>query len=170
MAFVPEDGTGLVDANALADVAFADAYFTDRAVAAWTGEDGAKQAALIKATDYVEGRWSARFAGAEQFPDNPQALSYPRTGIGWDGAVPTGIQRAVCEYALRALSKPLAPDPKVDASGFPVQGSRKKVGPIETETTYVAGVTTPNAFVPYPAADMLIKPFLTSSGGRLVRA
>ena len=119
MAFVAEDGTGLEDANSLCDVAFADAYFADRVVTAWTGADAVKQGALIRATDYVEGRWALKFKGSEQFPE-VQGLSFPRLEIGWDDAVPVGIKRAVAEYALRALANPLAPDPVVDATGAAV--------------------------------------------------
>lgn len=172
MAFVAEDGTGLETANSLCDVAFADAYFADRQVTTWaTKTDGTarseadKQGALIRATDYVEGRWAAKFAGYELLPAE-QALSFPRMYIGWDGAVPDGIKRAVSEYALRALAGVLAPDPTMDASGVAVGRVKKKVGPIETEIEYAGGaVYAP--FKPYPAADMLVRPFLRPGGGVL---
>lgn len=172
MAFVAEDGTGLANANSLCDLAFADAYFTDRAIVAWTAStvtDEAKQSALIRATDYVEGRWANRFIGEAQF--DAQALSFPRTGIlignvSADGTVPDGIKKAVSEYAVRALSASLAPDPVVDSSGLLIAGVREKVGPIETETRYQTGVYYSNGtFRPYPAADMLIKPFVYRAGG-----
>ena len=35
MAFVPETGIGLPDANSLVSVEFADEYFADRAIAEW---------------------------------------------------------------------------------------------------------------------------------------
>ena len=54
MSFVLEDGSGVIDSNSYADVAFADAYFSDRKVVAWTGITSSKQAALISATDYIE--------------------------------------------------------------------------------------------------------------------
>lgn len=164
MAFVAEDGTGLENANSLCDVAFADAYFADRVVTAWTGTDAVKQGALIRATDYVEGRWATKFKGDEQFPET-QALSFPRTDIGWDDAVPTGIKRAVAEYALRALSAPLAPDPTVDATGAAVKSTKEVVGPIETEVVYQDAGQVVQPFKPYPAADMLVRPFLRSSSG-----
>lgn len=167
MAFVAEDGTGLINANSLCSVSFANAYFADRGNAAWKGTDPVKQAALIRATDYVEMRWSARFKGEVQFPDTPQALSFPREDIGYDGQVPEGVQKAIAEYALRALSGPLTTDPTVDVSGLQVQSSRKKVGPIETETSYKEGGTVA-LFRAYPAADGLIAPFLKRVGG-LVR-
>ena len=168
MAFVAENGTGLASANSLATVEFADDYFEERGIAAWTGDDTAKEQALVRATDYVETRWRARFKGSRQFPDTPQALSFPRLYIGQDGKVPDGIKKAVSEYALRALTAVLLPDPVVTV-GAAVEAVRKKVGPIETETRYSNG-GSPGAVVlkPYPAADMLVKPYLLGTG--LVRA
>jgi hypothetical protein len=163
MAFVAEDGTGLANANSLCDVTFARTYFQDRGVVAWDAADvDLQRAALIKATDYVEGRWGAKFVGDQQYP-GVQALSFPRLYIDSDGVVPVGVRKAVAEYALRALSAPLAADPKVDASGLKVISSTKKVGPIETATTYQPGAVQP--FKPYPAADMLLRPFLPSMNG-----
>lgn len=163
MAFVAEDGTGLADANSLCSVAYADAYFADRGVAAWTGSNTVKEQKLVAATDYIETRWGQRFRGAVQFPDTPQALSFPRTGIQSDDAVPVPIQKACAEYALRALSGALAPDPTVDASGRPVAMKRSKVGPIETEVAYAEG-TRVNEFKPYPMADALVAPYLRAAG------
>lgn len=164
MPFVAEDGTGLEDANSLCDLAFANEYFSDRGITAWTGSDAVKQQKLIQATDYVETRWSRRFKGCRQFPDTPQALSFPRTDIDYDDTVPPAIKKAVAEYALRAIAGALAPDPTVDVTGLQVQASRRKVGPIETETTYKEGGIV-SLFKPYPMADALVAPFLRPSAG-----
>ena len=57
MAFIPEDGTGSATATSYIDVAYADEYFTDRTVTAWSSlTNPAKQAALIAATDYIDFR------------------------------------------------------------------------------------------------------------------
>lgn len=171
MAFTVEDGTGKADANSYASVEFADAYFTDRAITAWTGASGVKQSALIRATDYIDQRWGSRFVGSKQFPDTPQALEFPRigydrNGVELDDTIPVVLKKACAEYALRALTATLAPDLTVDASGRKVLSSRSKVGPIETETTYSeASVST---IKPYPAADMLMKS-ITVSTSRLIR-
>lgn len=78
MAFVVEDGTGLANANSGASVAEADEYFTDRGITDWTGTNDVKQAALIRATDYIEMRWAGRWRYTMEFPDTPQALAFPR--------------------------------------------------------------------------------------------
>lgn len=170
MAFVVEDGTGVVNANAYATAAEADAYFTDRGVATWTGTSDEKNALLIQATDYIEARWSTRFLGEVEFPETPQALSFPRTGIeGYEG-VPECLKRATFEYANRARVAPLAPDPAYEANGKTLTGKRTKVGPIETDLKYAEsgpGAIAP-AFRPYPAADSLLRPLLGPSAGNRV--
>lgn len=173
MAFTVEDGTGVAGANAYIEVAFADAYFTDRAKTAWTGDNAAKQAAIIQATDYIETRWGDKFKGSPEFLDPRQPLGFPRLRL-YDRAgqevtgIPDKLKRATAEYALRALSGELMPDPTTDASGAMVVGNRQKVGPIETEVTYAAsmGVRT---LKPYPAADLLLKEYVQGGGARAVR-
>lgn len=173
MAFTVEDGTGVAGANAYIEVAFADAYFTDRGVTAWTGDNATKQAAIIKATDYIETRWGDKFKGSPEHLDPRQPLGFPRACL-YDRAgqlvegIPEKLKKATAEYALRALSGELMPDPTVDASGAMVIGNRQKVGPIETEVTYAAsmGVKT---LKPYPAADRLLSEYVHGAGARAVR-
>jgi hypothetical protein len=171
MSLVVEDGTGLVNAESYISVTDADAYHTNRGHTGWTGSTGTKEIALRKATEYIDSRWGGRFKGEKEFPDTPQALEFPRLCIEGYGGIPVCLQRATAEYALRALTAELAPDPVIDASGLSIVGSRKKVGPIETETTFAS--QGPGSSVqllrPYPTADMLLRPVLLSSNS-LVRA
>ena len=52
---IVEDGTGLANANAYVSVEFADEYFSARGNQTWVGLGSAdKEAAIIKATDYLE--------------------------------------------------------------------------------------------------------------------
>lgn len=166
MAFVAEDGTGLALANSLATVEFADAYFAERGVTGWAGTTVVKQQALVRATDYVETRWGRRgkFMGQAQF--DVQALSFPRLYINEDGVVPEGIQKAVSEYALRALTKTLLSDPPVDATGRLPSLLRSKVGPIETEKRFADGAAV-ELFKDMPAADLLLRPYIYGRGGTL---
>lgn len=165
MAFVVEDGTGKEDANSYGSVAGADAYFAERGVTAWTGSDTVKQQNLIKATDYIDTRFSQKFKGYVLYPDTPQALAFPRTAF--DG-MPTALLKATYEYALRSLTNPLAPDPVVSSVGGAVKREKKKVGPLERETEYVEGTTSVMMFKPYPMADALIAKLL-NSGNRVIR-
>lgn len=159
MAFVSEDGTGLSNANSYITVAYADAYFSDRGVAAWTGSNEQKQNYLIRASDYIDLRFGPRFIGCKKVAT--QALSWPRIVNGVD-TFPEAIKKAVCEYALRAISAALAPDPQIHASGQAVTAKEEKVGPIE-ETTRFSQWASNNSimmFRPYPAADALLGPWV----------
>ena len=168
MAFTVEDGTIVAGANSYATLAFADAYFLERAVAGWAGADDVKQAALVRATDYIEQRFSERFIGAAV--EDTQSLSWPRVDAGdyAENEIPVKLQRATCEYALRALTAALAPDPAVDESGASVVTVRKKLGPLE-KTFQVLDTGKPDLIRAYPAADMIIGPLLLPAASRVYR-
>lgn len=173
-SFVPEDGTGLANANSYVDVAFADQYFLDRGITTWTGVDAVKQSALVRATDYVENRYSEKFMGCK-FSD-AQALHFPTdsgntddvTGDKIPDPMPVKLLKAICEYAVRALSAELAPDPTTDVTGQRVQAKTETVGPITESTTYAQGGLI-YSFKPYPAADVLLKGLWRSVGGGTIR-
>lgn len=164
MSFVVEDGTGLANATSYIAVATADDYFTDRGVAEWVGTDPVKQGALIRATDYIDKKYGSRFLNDRL--TEIQALEFPRTVF--DPIMPVVLQYACAEYALRALSGPLMPDPTVDATGRTVVSSSDSVGPISTSRTYNAGSKV-SLFRPYPAADMLMRSLILQTQGRVYR-
>lgn len=132
-------------------VAAADAYHAARANAAWTGDDVAKQAALIRASVYIDGRyrkllasgvWQSLFPGVKT-EGRGQAREWPRTGAeDYEGhsiqsdQVPVEVEQATYEAAMRELVEPgsLSPD-FVAASTV----KRQKVGPIEEEFSVAAG-------------------------------
>lgn len=132
-------------------VAAADAYHAARANAAWAGDDVAKQAALIRASVYIDGRyrkllafgmWQSLFPGVKT-EGRGQAREWPRTGAeDYEGhaipsdQVPVEVEQATYEAALRELVEPgsLSPD-FVAASTV----KRQKVGPIEEEFSVAAG-------------------------------
>jgi hypothetical protein len=167
MTFTVEDGTGLIGSNAYVSVAYVDSYFLDRNNTAWVASTTQKQAAIIKATDYIEVRWSSRFMGRKEFANTPQALSFPRVNIidrngQYVTGIPEKLKRATAEYALRALSSELLPDPTIDDSGLAVVAKREKVGPLEEQTQFQANVTNPTLIRPYPTADRLLEEYVTS--------
>lgn len=170
MAFTLEDGTGVAGANAYIDETFADGYFTDRGEAGWTGTTADKQAAIIKATDFIEVRWGDRFLGRKEFPDTPQGLSFPRVNLldrdgYWVKGIPDDLKKATAEYALRALTAELLPDPEHDGTGRMVIGKKEKVGPLGEETTYAQGSASGGShLIPYPAADRLLSKYVMPSG------
>jgi len=161
MAFIVEDGTGVADSNSYGAVADANSYFTDRGDADWTGTDAEKEQALVQATDYIDVMNGHRFIGDKV--DEDQSLEFPRDY--WGAVIPRNLERATFEYAKRALSGALAPDPTVDATGYAVKRVKSVVGPISDETEYMdqgAG-STQSLLKPYPAADALLVPLLRST-------
>ena len=119
MALVPEDGSGLETANGYISQSFADTYHTDRYNTVWADyESDQKDAAIIRASDYVDKRFGRKFRGSRE--SRAQGLEWPRLsafdndGYAYSGddAVPRNLQKAVAEYALRAAKLGvLAPDP-----------------------------------------------------------
>jgi hypothetical protein len=201
--FTVEDGTGLAAANSYLSVADADDYHDGRGNTEWdkaANTDELKQDALVRATDYVEKRFGTRFRGKRSSKE--QALAWPRMSA-WDDDgyefedVPTKLEHAVAEYALRAISvHELSPDPlsPVQAQSH-VEGAtrtttptgevkkfKETVGPLEEETEYMKGsdnlsaaaVSVKSGLVSdynipeYPAADMLLHGLLVNSSSRRV--
>lgn len=167
MAFVLEDGTGVATANSYVSKTWADAYFLDRGVTAWTGTDAVKEAALINASEYVDLRFGAYFAGVREFPDTPQAMEFPRLIGEVTTGIPEKLRRAVCEYAKTSLTESLTINPQYDESGRQGSNKTEKVGPITEEYTYArtGAASTPVQFKPYPIPDSMIRSLLKSRMG-----
>ena len=107
MALIVEDGTGIATANSYIDVAYFDAYFTDRGNAdAIAIVD--KDSLLIKATDYIETVYYGKWSGERL--TTTQALEFPRTIDYVDVGVPDRLKKACCELALKANSTTLLVD------------------------------------------------------------
>ena len=140
---IVEDGTGLAGANAYVSVEFADEYFSARKNEAWIALDSAaKEAAIIKATDYLEAVYWGKWQGEKLKAD--QALAFPRKPFG----MPAKFKFAVCELAIKANSGELLSD-------IERLTTKEKVGSIEVEYSSSADPTTKYAYV-----CSLLKPFL----------
>ncbi len=174
MALVIEDGTGLATANSFVDEAYVTAYLTDRGREAENGWDtittAEKEAAMVKATDYIESRFEGRWVGTRL--GATQALSWPRqdayNSYGFllaSDELPVALQKATSEYAIRAVTADLRPDPVVNVSGGSVVMAKTKVGPIEETTQYSEGSYGAGVTKPYPAADKLVTSLLIPAGG-----
>lgn len=166
MAAVVEDGTGKPDANSYVSVEYATDYFTLRGNETWTFASADEQVvAIVQATDYIDTRWGSLLASVRT--TDAQALEFPRKK--WDG-MPETLKKACCEYALRAMISPLAPDPEFDESGRTVSEMKEKVGPITEEKKYL-DQGTGILWRVYPSADALMRPLLSlaASGSRVVR-
>ena len=118
MAIVVEDGTGLAAANSYASIAEANAYFLDRANAAWdAAEDDARSAALIRATTAIDGVYGSRWPGFRcmelQGLDWPRYEAWDRDGYPLTG-LPKKVKEATCEAALIELGSSGALSKKAD--------------------------------------------------------
>lgn len=109
---------GSASADSYASIAEADAYHAGRGNTTWTGSDTLKEAALRRATAWLDGRYRARWPGSRS-RGREQALDWPRAFAsdkdGWviaSDAIPAEVVLATCEAALRELVKPgsLSPD------------------------------------------------------------
>jgi hypothetical protein len=203
MAFLVEDGTGLPASNGYIDTTFADTYHADRGSTAWEFSDTGgtvaittqqKQQAIVRATDHVDKVFGARFRGYVKLAT--QALMWPRIEnfnqsrqhpydrFPIEG-VPVALQKAVAEYALRALLYGnLTPDPPPtgprqaftsgeslaeygDGGSGEVTSFLDKTGPLTTETKYAPG--TSGDLPAHAGADLILVPLLEKRSNRLIR-
>lgn len=147
----------------------ANAYHTARGNAGWTGSNEAKEAALQRATDYIDGRyrvqtaagcWVSMFRG-KRTAGRAQGLEWPRTGATDsegneipDDEVPVEVEHATYEAALLELTSPGSLSPVFVAAQ---QVTREKVGPIEVAYSDAQGdgAMPPNRPV-VPAIDDIL--------------
>lgn len=172
MALVTETGTGSATAESFCSVADATTYHANRGNAAWAAlaTDAIREQCLRKATDFMEGRYRARWKGYKG--SATQALTWPRAFVyaepfyaGAVGAypflvasniVPTEVKNACASLALRASTATLLAD----------QSRTKKsvtVGPITT----VYDDVSPQA-VQYVEIDAMLAPYMKNSGNQVM--
>lgn len=104
MAFETETGNGSATANSYLTVAAADTYFSDRSNTTWSAATNAtKEAALIKATQYVDQAQAWKGTRANE----TQALKWPRIGVYDEDeyyiaetTIPQCLKDCVCEFAV----------------------------------------------------------------------
>jgi hypothetical protein len=129
-----------------------------------------KEAALVRATDYLDQRF--RYRG-EKLTGNTQSTEFPRMNA-YDNAgraiygIPKAVKDATAEYALRSLADELNPDPVRDTSGRRVIAVSETIGPLSSSFTYAngGGLTGAAVLPEYPAADMkLVRAGLTTGDG-----
>ena len=138
------DGTEATGANSFLSIDNADTFHDNRGREDWIGDNDAKTAALIRATDHMERRFSHRWKGMRVTAT--QALSWPRTGVVLaDGTeipkdmVPARVAAACAEYARIALVRteldPIPAEHGAESTGK-VQRRRtsQSVGSLSTET------------------------------------
>lgn len=173
--FTPEPGDGTEPlANSYTTVEEFAEYWTDRGFNYTVYTTGAVQRALIKATDYIDLNNKYYFKG--YLLEEEQPLAFPRQNLYLDcrliEGVPKEIKIATFEYAKRVLTGAddgngdLQEDPNDrDETGAVITKLFEKIGPIETETEYLAG--TGSEVRSYPGADKWLLPFLRGTSGSI---
>jgi len=164
MSVVVEDGTGLETANSYISLTDADTYHSDRGNATWAAAtEAVRNAALINATQWLDGKYRGRWAGfrgsADQALDWPRYAAYDIDGYYLDSdAVPARIPYAAAEAAL-AIVDGTDLSPALDRGG---RVKREKVGPIDTEFFDGAPARTVLS-----AVSDLVKGYVGGSGLRI---
>lgn len=173
MALEVEDGSGKSNAESYVSVTDCSTYCTNMGLTAFTGlaTDALREAAIRRAMRWIEGRYRTRWNGRRSTIE--QALAWPRYGVVdaddfliEHTVVPQAVKDAVCEAAEReaASAGSLAPDL---ARGGAVQQESKKVGPIETSTTFFEGAPNTKTF---PIIDGMVKHLVAGvMNGKVVR-
>lgn len=183
MPLIKEDGTIVAGANSYADAADAILYQTDRGRQAWLdAETDVQEAALVRATDYIEGRWGLLFAGfalgdVQELAWPRSSACYPRTGNPFpEDEVPGDVLDATIEYANQIIGDgsslenmtELSINPELDDTGQTVIRKKEKVDVLEEETEYsgATGSIALRTIRPIPEADRRIRRWLKGGGRR----
>lgn len=173
MSLIVEDGTVVAGAESYCSVATATTYHANRGNAAWASLPlTMMEQCLRKATDYMVGAYRLRWKGTRTSPT--QVLDWPRAGVftepvlyGRDlngmayafptNVVPSEVQQACAEFALRSSSADLASD-------LSQQVVREQVGQISIE--YDKG--SPE-YARYRAVDLRLKAYLRNNAGIMAK-
>ena len=165
MALVIEDGTGKIDSTSYVTVDEARAYALARGVTLPV-DDNAVEAMLINAADYLEAQ-RALYQGSKTYPEHPQAMQWPRTGVIIDcdyelpeDQIPSELKKAQMQCCIEIQN------------GFALMAStdgrvvkRTKVDVIEKEffsSTERGESGGPAAS--FPAVDALLAPLYRACG------
>lgn len=171
MAFIVQTGVDAVDgATAYISVSFFKDYHSTRGVSLTGVTDESIEFAIVKATDYIDTRFS--FKGTPKEAEH--SLAWPRNCV-YDSLgnvfadTPKALKKSCAEYAFIALNSELAPTPDYDSTGRAVVEKTEKVGPLLEITRYSENGPV---FVPkrFPKIDgILLNSGLVVSGITLVR-
>lgn len=165
MTLIVEDGTIVENANSYISLVEFKAYHDARGNT-YSDDDTILEQSIIKAMDYISQRWGRRFKGSiedtTQELDFPRIRLYDRNGLLVAG-IPSNLKKATSEYALRASSAALMPDPLTNELGLSVKRTREKIGPIEEETEYNPGTAV--ILKAYPKADKFLVDYVAGGSG-----
>jgi hypothetical protein len=152
------------NADSYASVAEADTYFTARGIATWTGATADKEAALRRATTYLDNQYRERWKGIRT--NETQSLAWPRLDgvrgypyrygfatllLDLDGfqigsnVVPQQVKTATIEAALLALTG-VSLEPTLERGGR-IKSIGKSVGPLRKDIVYMDGASSVDRYL-----------------------
>jgi hypothetical protein len=147
MPLTVEDGSVIAGADSYVETDEADAYHSARGNSAWAGSSTVKEAALRRATAYIDMAYRARFPGVKR-EGRAQPLQWPREDAIdvrgeeiADDEIPQEIKDAVCEAALREIVEAGSLMPDLDRGGQIKSIEAGSVG-----ITYVDGAPVKTSF------------------------
>lgn len=147
---VIQDSEGTqTESNSYIDIDYFKSYHRIRGNDYQSYDDFQIKTALVKSLDYIDLRFD--FVSSEK--TNSQNTKWPRAGYD---IIPRAIKEAQAEYALRALSININPDPENISGGRLIKSKTEGFTPISESIEYesnTADFLMPN----YPAADEKIR-------------
>lgn len=191
MAFVVETGSVVAGATSYVTTDEADAFFEDRADAGWAAitDDAQKEAALIKACEYMQAKYRMRWEGSRI--DANQRLDWPRRGVPvpdffdpfyrnrnvppefYDtyfvptGTIPNEVKQAQMLLARQVMTAAgLATNSLQTPLGRVTK--REKVGELEVEYMTSADGASVRQTNYYWDAEQLLQPYFRSQGNARV--
>ena len=159
---IVETGAGLINSNSYASLEAADAFAQARGIVSWFSiERNLSEAALIRATDYIDYRY--RFFAAKRL--STQSLANP---IVNQTTLPPELVRATIELAIASLETPLfEADPNRDIA----QKAEELEGVGSESVVYRTGKRSD----PFPHVTEILNPIAKRKGaggistGRLIK-
>lgn len=174
MALVVQSDEGdVTGANSYISYEYFEEYLADRNVDIGTPADEVVEAALIRATEYIDNRFRfvSRRLDPEQTTAWPREYAYNLDGDHVEG-IPTVIKYATAEYALVVVQGGAlwtTPTTVADPSGRLVEEKEQRVGSLLERTKYAVAYGVP--YLQFPVADNILSSsgFLMSAKRRAVR-
>lgn len=148
-------------------VAGADTYHDDRGNTAWDGTADAKAIALLRGSEYIDHNFRSAFPGWKaqlraQIREWPRSWAYDIEGNTLPAdEVPTEVERAAYEAAIRELANPGILFPDMNAPGKQITSA--SVGPISVSYTGPTGIKSVTPII--SVIRGILAPILTGQGG-----
>ena len=170
MALIVEDGTGLSNAESYASVSFVTQYATDRGLVWSTAVEADNEAALRRATVWLDARYRNRFVGYK-INRRDQALEWPRhDAYDRNGdyisylTVPVEVAKANAEAAILELANPGVLSPLITTGEI---ARRIKVDVIEIEYARATALTQDQRPISTVVEDIMGSLLVSIGGSRL---